>query len=231
MCSSRSYRPAPGGCRRHERGVPRGAQVLRPPAYCGRVVADRGRPTATEGGCRVRRLSERGGFAARCHGRDPVACRVHADQMVPPAAAADLDHVADHRLLAPPVPGQFGLRGHAPTTRREPGPEDEGHIDQVGLLADRDTLRRSGGRGWWRPATARGGRRRHRGGRDGPAGTRGRWHCGRAGTRPDPRWGRPGRRRALRGGSSPGQGTPRGARKARSGRIGGRGAAGRIALH
>src|SRR5664280_575278 len=62
--------------------------------------------------------------------------RVHAGQVVPRAVGAHLDHVADHRFLAPPVPGELGLGGHAPPTRGQARTEDEGDVDQVGLLAD-----------------------------------------------------------------------------------------------
>ena len=105
-----------------------------PPWYCGAAgqdTASRWEPDSALGAA-AQRLA--------CTHVGTGAGRVHALEMVPPAAAADLDHVTDHRLLAAPVPGELGLGGHTPPTGRELCAEDEGHLDEVTVLADRALL-------------------------------------------------------------------------------------------
>jgi hypothetical protein len=148
--------------------------------------------------------------AAACGPRlHPGAGRVHAGQVVPRALGAHLDHVTDHRLLTPPVAGQLGLGGHAPPpgrASRDPKTKVTSTRSDSSQMGHCFTRRR--GPGCWPPAGARGVRHRHPAATDDPSGTRGRRHCGQAGTRHAPLRETSALHRALRVGSSRSQGNP-----------------------
>src|ERR1035437_3837660 len=71
------------------------------------------------------------------HRLDPGTGRVHTDQVVPTAGVTHFDHVTDDRVLPSPVAGEFGMGRHAAPPGGKAGTEDEGHVHQLGLFADR----------------------------------------------------------------------------------------------
>ena len=78
--------------------------------------------------------------ASRHRPTPATAGRVHAHQVVPRAAGADLDHVADHRVRPPAQPVELGRGRRAPALCRQARSEHVRDLDKRGRFADRARL-------------------------------------------------------------------------------------------